>query len=62
MRLLEKKRGLRSIHLSVSLAALILTAPAIGSAQESLSFPPTPSGSKSACNGKIAEGTVKFLQ
>ncbi len=48
MRLLEKERGLRNIGLSVSLAALILTAPAIGSAQESLPFPPTPSGSKAA--------------
>ena len=38
----------KNIWLSVSIAALILAAPTIGSAQESLPFPPTPSGSKAA--------------
>ena len=48
MNLLPESRSLRNVWLSVSVAALILAAPAIGSAQESLPFPPTPSGSKAA--------------
>ena len=44
----EKKRGLRGFRLSLSLAVLSFTAPAIALAQDSLPFPPTPSGSKAA--------------